>query len=97
MVKWLRAGALTKTRKNLFFLGARTYYGPGATALYEYYDHEQRLEKSGTVTATARYVHDTTFDKGIFNGTVRCLQASRKGEGNEQRTENYNCPDDPIE
>jgi hypothetical protein len=63
VVKWLRAGALNKTRKNLFFLGQRNYYAGGATGLYEYYGGDQKMYASGTITATSSYVHDKDFDK----------------------------------
>jgi hypothetical protein len=63
IVKWLRAGALNKTRKNLFFLGQRNYYAGGATALYEYFDGDQKMLASGTITETSPYVHDKDFDK----------------------------------
>jgi hypothetical protein len=63
IVKWLRAGALNKTRKNLFFLGQRNYYAGGATALYVYFDSDQKMLASGTITNTSPYVHDKDFDK----------------------------------
>jgi hypothetical protein len=76
IVKWLRAGALNKTRKNLFFLGQRNYYAGGATALYEYFDGTQRVLASGTITETSPYVHDKDFDKGKM-GKVVDLSAAK--------------------
>jgi hypothetical protein len=77
VLKWLSAGAVNKNRKNLFFLGSRNYFAGGATVLYEYFDFNQRLLASGTITSTARYVHDTDFEKNRFDGTVRCLDLAR--------------------
>jgi hypothetical protein len=73
IVKWLRAGALNKTRKNLFFLGQRNYYAGGATALYEYFDDNQKMLASGTITETSPYVHDKDFDNKEKNKKIEMI------------------------
>lgn len=73
IVKWLRAGALNKTRRNLFFLGQRNYYAGGATALYEYFDNNQKMLASGTITKTSPYVHDKDFDNKNKNLNVELI------------------------
>jgi len=76
IVKWLRAGALNKTRKNLFFLGQRNYYAGGATGLYEYFDGEQKMLASGTITETSPYVHDKDFDNKEKDKRIEMIDLS---------------------